>query len=322
MIGSDIEYAAQCIREGKLVAFPTETVYGLGANALDSLAVARIFESKERPSFDPLIVHIATIEMLYDLAEVSDSRVETLARAFWPGPLTIVLPKKDIVPDIVSSGLKTVGIRMPRTKIALDLIAKSACPLAAPSANKFGQLSPTTAEHVVKQLPELAYVLDGGKTEHGLESTVVTFQDSVCKILRPGVITKEDIQHILPDIQIEICTTNTEISAPGLLHSHYSPRKPLYIIDDCKRDFPKHAGLIAHAYESKEPSVAHLMYTSLNGNVHEIATELFAALHTMEDAEDVKEIYILSVPKQGLGIAIMDRLEKAAFKYLGKNTSL
>ncbi|MFO8021923.1 MAG: L-threonylcarbamoyladenylate synthase, partial [Perlabentimonas sp.] len=174
---SNLEIAAKYIQEGNLVAFPTETVYGLGANALNPLAVAKIFELKERPSFDPLIIHIANLHQLEKLVLTQDERVYKLAEKFWPGPLTMVLPKSNIVPDIVTSGLSTVGIRMPNNDIALELISKSGCPVAAPSANKFGRISPTTPAHVKKQLPNVDYILDGDKTTVGIESTIIKLTD-------------------------------------------------------------------------------------------------------------------------------------------------
>ncbi|MGB5653874.1 MAG: L-threonylcarbamoyladenylate synthase, partial [Robiginitalea sp.] len=188
-----LETAAKIITQGGVVAFPTETVYGLGANALDPMAVARIFELKERPSFDPLIVHIADLEQLQVLTTSEDPRIGKLAEAFWPGPLTLVLPKTAQVPDIVTSGLPTVGIRMPDHPMALGLIRTCGCPLAAPSANKFGRLSPTRAAHVTRHLPEADYILDGGTTRVGLESTIVRLESDGFLILRPGGITREDL---------------------------------------------------------------------------------------------------------------------------------
>lgn len=190
----EIEIAAQLIRDGKVVAFPTETVYGLGANALNAMAVARIYELKERPSFDPLIVHIADIEAIRQLTTTSDERVQLLADRFWPGPLTIILPKSEIVPDIVTSGLGTVGIRMPANPVARELIRRAGCPIAAPSANKFGQLSPTLARHVAKQLPDADFILDGGPADVGIESTIIALNEKGFEILRHGVITREDIE--------------------------------------------------------------------------------------------------------------------------------
>jgi L-threonylcarbamoyladenylate synthase len=197
-IESNVEIAARYIREGKLVAFPTETVYGLGANAFNPLAVAKIFELKERPSFDPLIIHIADIHQLEKLVLFTDERVYQLAEKFWPGPLTMVLPKSKNVPDIVTSGLSTVGIRMPGNGIALELIRKSECPIAAPSANKFGRISPTKAAHVLKQLPNVDYIIDGGKTSVGVESTIIELTEKGFYILRNGTITQEEMETIIP----------------------------------------------------------------------------------------------------------------------------
>jgi len=185
-LSKNTDLAAAFIRDGKVVAFPTETVYGLGADALNPMAVAKIFELKERPSFDPLIVHIASVDQLEALVKSIDERVHKLAQTFWPGPLTIVLPKSSIVPDIVTSGLPTVGIRMPDNPVALELIRKAGCPVAAPSANKFGRISPTTAAHVRKQLPDVDYILDGGKTTIGIESTIISLTPAGFRILRNG----------------------------------------------------------------------------------------------------------------------------------------
>jgi L-threonylcarbamoyladenylate synthase len=197
MQNNRINQAAQIIKDGGLVAFPIETVYGLGANALNPFAVARIFELKERPSFDPLIVHIASFNDLTTLSSGINDNVIRLAKHFWPGPLTIVLPKSSIVPDLVTSGLDTVGIRMPDHPIALELIKQSHCPIAAPSANKFGQLSPVNAHHVKKQLPNVDYILDGGNTSVGIESTIVSINGITCQLLRPGFITLDDIEDII-----------------------------------------------------------------------------------------------------------------------------
>jgi len=197
-LSEQIIKAADIIKSGGIVAFPTETVYGLGANALNPNAVAKIFEAKQRPSFDPLIVHIAKKDELFNIASNVDNRVIDLAERFWPGPLTIVLQKKDIIPDIVTSGLQTVGIRMPSHPIALQLIELSECPIAAPSANKFGRISPTKAIHVKKQLPNLECIIDGGQTNVGIESTVITLVEDGFVLLRNGIITEEDIQTIIP----------------------------------------------------------------------------------------------------------------------------
>jgi L-threonylcarbamoyladenylate synthase len=310
----EIKHAAEIIKIGGLVAFPTETVYGLGANALDPNAVAKIFETKERPSFDPLIVHIASLDSLRILTENPDERVYKLADKFWPGPLTIVLPKSKIVPDIITSGLNTVGIRMPNNSIALDLINYAGCPIAAPSANKFGRISPTKAEHVRKQLPGIDYILDGGSTTVGIESTVITIHSDGFVILRQGIITKEELEEVLP--QSEQSAFNNEIiSSPGNIKSHYSPIKPLYILGENPKQLnTKNAAFLS--FGAKPSSEFKLVeYLSESGNLHEAAVNLFEKLHLLEDS-NIEFIIAEPVPETGIGIAIMDRLRKAAYKYL------
>ncbi len=315
IVNQDIDIAAGYIREGRLVAFPTETVYGLGANALNPLAVAKIFELKERPSFDPLIVHIASVDGLDKLTVNKDSRVLLLAAKFWPGPLTIVLPKSDIVPDIVTSGLDTVGIRMPNNPIALELIRKAGCPIAAPSANKFGRVSPTTAQHVKKQLPNVDYILDGGKTQVGIESTIITLNEKGFEILRHGVITREDLESVIPFHSGR--DTSDSIVAPGMLKSHYSPNKPLYFLGDVHlNDMQRsNAGLLSFNTTDTE-GYRMVIPLSTSGNLREYAVNLFAAIHKMEES-DVEYIVAEPVEEHGIGLAIMDRLRKAAFRYRG-----
>lgn len=315
IVNQDIDIAAGYIREGRLVAFPTETVYGLGANALNPLAVAKIFELKERPSFDPLIVHIASVDGLDKLTVNKDSRVLLLAAKFWPGPLTIVLPKSDIVPDIVTSGLDTVGIRMPNNPIALELIRKAGCPIAAPSANKFGRVSPTTAQHVKKQLPNVDYILDGGKTQVGIESTIITLNEKGFEILRHGVITREDLESVIPFHSGR--DTSDSIVAPGMLKSHYSPNKPLYFLGDVHlNDMQRsNAGLLSFNTTDTE-GYKMVIPLSTSGNLREYAVNLFAAIHKMEES-DVEYIVAEPVEEHGIGLAIMDRLRKAAFRYRG-----
>jgi len=310
----EIRNAAKIIKQGGLVAFPTETVYGLGANALNPHAVAKIFETKERPSFDPLIVHIASLDNLQFLTENIDERVYELADKFWPGSLTIVLPKNKIVPDIVTSGLNTVGIRMPNNKIALDLIKYSECPIAAPSANKFGRISPTKAEHVKKQLPDIGCILDGGSTIVGIESTVITLHADGFVILREGIITKDDLEKILPQSKQKIDKSEI-ISSPGNIKSHYSPNKPLYILGEHSKELDtKNAAFLSFG-KIPGSEFQRIEYLSENGNLYEAAINLFDKLHLLEDS-DIQFIVAEPVPEEGVGIAIMDRLRKAAYKYL------
>ncbi len=311
-ISTNIKEAARYIKEGGLVAFPTETVYGLGANALNPSAVAKIFELKERPSFDPLIVHIACLEQLTHLVEKNDERIFKLAEKFWPGPLTIIQPKSKIVPDIVTAGLKTVGIRMPNNTIALELIRESNCPIAAPSANKFGRISPTTAAHVKKQLPEVDYILDGGKTTIGIESTIIKLTDIGFQILRNGYITREDIEQILP---FDANTKLDNIVAPGMLKSHYSPKKMFLIADAHDLDVSKDkAGLISFTGKL-ENGYRKVIKVSDNNDMKEYAFNMFEAMHSLEEDEDIEVIIAEAVSEIGIGKAIMDRLRKAEYSW-------
>ena len=310
-----LKEAARIINAGGLVSFPTETVYGLGTNTLNSVAVAKIFQLKERPSFDPLIVHIASLDDLKTLTDEPSDAVMQLAEKFWPGPLTLVLPKSKLVPDIVTSGLSTVGIRMPDHELALNLIRMAKCPIAAPSANKFGQLSPVTAEHVRKQLPDVDYILDGGTTTVGIESTIVSVEGNVCTLLRPGKISLNDIEKALPGVFVFNDKKPEKLVAPGLLKSHYSPNKPLYIYDRTNVRLPDSSGLILHGQKELHTNCDKLVYTSKTYNQLEIAANLFSALHRMEDDAMVKQIFIEPVVESGLGIAIMDRIKKAVYKY-------
>ncbi|GBR74545.1 threonylcarbamoyladenosine synthetase translation factor SUA5 [Candidatus Termititenax aidoneus] len=311
----EIKRAAEIIRNGGVVAFPTETVYGLGANALDAQAVAKIFELKERPSFDPLIVHLAAPAQIFDyivnsqcMLPLQQTYIQWLTEKFWPGPLTIVLPKNTRIPDIVTAGLPTVALRMPDNPVALELIRLSGCPLAAPSANKFGCLSPTTAEHVRKQLPELECVLDGGAARVGIESTVVSLQEDGFTILRQGAITRTDLEKILPVSGRAV----SGLPSPGLLKSHYSPAKPLYFPGQKEVDKAR-AGLISLRGEN---TAGYKLTATLSpsGDLREAAANLFGALHKMEDAE-IDCIVAEPVPETGIGLAIMDRLRKAAYRW-------
>jgi L-threonylcarbamoyladenylate synthase len=315
MVNKEIQTAARIINNGGLVAFPTETVYGLGANALNPIAVAKIFALKERPSFDPLIVHIASPDDIKLLTNEPTDLVLKLAGKFWPGPLTIILPKSSIVPDIVTSGLPTVGIRMPDNEIALDLIRTSKCPIAAPSANKFGNLSPVSASHVKKQLPGVDIILDGGRTKIGIESTIVSIAGNTCTLLRPGKITLEDINDALPGIFVFETNKPEKPIAPGSLKSHYSPSKPLYLYKNNQTQLPEQSGLILHCINERTPDCEKVIYTSYNNKLTEIAANFFSSLHDMEDDVQIKQIYIEPVIESGLGIAIMDRIKKAVFKY-------
>ncbi|PSK82726.1 L-threonylcarbamoyladenylate synthase [Prolixibacter denitrificans] len=308
-----MELAARLIQEGKLVAFPTETVYGLGANALDPMAVAKIFALKERPSFDPLIIHIADLDDLKKLTAEVDDRVYLLAEKFWPGSLTLVLPKSKLVPDIVTSGLPTVGIRMPANEIARELIRTSGRPIAAPSANKFGRISPTTANHVRKQLPDVDYILDGGKTTVGIESTIIELTEKGFRILRNGIITKEDIEEVL---SFDDSEKTESIVAPGMVKSHYSPVKKMIVADkNIPVDIDKSkAGLLSFTGKY-ENGYRKIIRVSESNDLKEYAVNMFDAMHTFEDDSEIEIIVAEPVAETGIGKAIMDRLRKAEYNW-------
>jgi len=307
--------AATILRQGGLVAFPTETVYGLGADAFNPLAVARIFEVKGRPLFDPLIVHISRIDEMERIACVDTPLALKLADAFWPGPLTLVIPKRDIIPDIVTAGLPTVAIRMPAHPVALQLIQLAQRPIAAPSANLFGRISPTTARHVYNQLGgRIDGILEGGPCRIGIESTIVSLADPTQpEVLRAGGVSVEQIEKVVGSVRLRR-QSQGPIRAPGMLSRHYSPRTPLKILQN-SRDTPysegRQIGLLALQSPPDKPCYQVVEVLSEKGDLQEAAANLFAALHRL-DAAGLDLILAEPVPKTGLGLAIMDRLERAS----------
>ncbi len=310
----NIEKAALIIKNGGLVSFPTETVYGLGGNALDPKAVARIFEAKQRPNFDPLITHIAELEMLDKIADIKNPGVYDIIEKFWPGSLTIIVPRKKIIPSIVTSGLETMAIRMPDHLTALQLIQKSTGAVAAPSANPFGYLSPTTAMHVEEPLGDkIEMILDGGTCTVGVESTVLDLTGEVPVVLRPGGLSLEKLQEVIGDIQVFNRTTISPTS-PGQLKMHYSPRKPLFIVDsiDQVEDRANTGALIFKKGPSTD-GFSTVEVLSPEGDPVEAAARLFVALHNL-DKKDITKIYAEKIPETGLGRAVMDRIYKASEK--------
>ena len=310
----DIRFAADIVKDGGIVAFPTETVYGLGADALDPVAVARIFEIKKRPSFDPLIVHIDSICAIDEISSSFNKRANILAEAFWPGPLTMVLPKSEIVPDIVTSGLDTVAVRMPSHPVAKELITETGRPIAAPSANPFGYISPTTAEHVIEQIGgEVDLILDGGNCPIGVESTVLDLTGDEVTLLRPGGLSLEEIESMVGDVKI-LKAESERPHSPGQLPSHYAPRTPVRILEDdsFEPEPGQKAGLLAFT-PSEEDLTAYLQVEILSstGDLREAAANLFSSLHKLDRA-DLDVIYVVALPEAGLGRAIMDRLFRAA----------
>ena len=308
----DIERAAAAIRAGELVGMPTETVYGLAGDATEPAAVLKIFTAKGRPTFDPLIVHVADAEQAWTVA-VPSARALKLAAACWPGPLTLVLPRRTGIPDLVTSGLETVAVRCPDHPLALALIRAAGRPVAAPSANPFGRVSPTTAAHVREQLGDaVAAVIDGGPCRVGIESTVL-LPDPAPVILRPGGVTRERLAEILgEDVALADTTArakNLPPQAPGMLASHYAPRTPMSLRAGAWPVAPD-VGLLAFTGADLPPG-ARAEILSRTGDLQEAARNLFAALRRL-DAGGATRLVAELVPETGLGEGINDRLRRAA----------
>ena len=312
-IGRDVARAAGILRQGGLVAFPTETVYGLGAHALDPTAVARVFEAKGRPWFDPLIVHIADRSQVATLAADFPSVAMKLADRFWPGPLSLVVPKTPEVPDLVTSGLPDIAIRCPDHPVARELLRVSGLPLAGPSANLFGRISPTTAEHVAEQLGDrIDYILDGGPCRVGVESTVLHITPEGVRLLRPGGVPLEEIERLIGPVQFpEAGGESRPQAGPGMLPQHYAPRTPLVIdgnVAELARD--RRIGVLAFR-APPDVSVAACEILSPSGDLREAAAGFFAALRRL-DAQQLDLLVAESYPEEGLGRALNDRLRRAA----------
>jgi len=311
-----IRRGAEIIRGGGVVAFPTETVYGLGASAFDEKALARVFEVKRRPFFDPLILHIGEKGQLDDLVVDIPALTHKLIDKFWPGPLTVVLPKKSLVPDIATSGLPGVAIRIPSNDIARRLINTANVPIAAPSANLFGYVSPTAAEHVLSQLGgSVDMVIDGGECTVGIESTIISFMGDAPMMLRPGGTALEDIEDVIGKV---IIPANNDLTnqSPGRSEQHYATSTPLVLIDDIWDVDDANAGLLALAPNSVNklpPNITKTEYLSTNGDLREAACNLFAAMRRLDGA-GVNIIFALPIPNTGLGLAINDRLLRASKK--------
>ena len=326
-----IDRAAALLKDGQVVVFPTETVYGLGGDAMQPPALERIFAAKERPYSDPLIVHIADEASLEMLVTTIPPQARALARVFWPGPLTILLPASPRVPALVTSGLSTVAIRMPRHPVALALIHAVGSPIAAPSANRFKHVSPTTAQHALTDLDgRVPLILDSGPCDVGVESTVLDLCSPIPAVLRPGGISLEALQQILPEVVYRKHSSNEEHkaqNAPGQLLTHYAPSVPTFLFEGSTTSM--HHAMLAEVRRrqaqgervgvliAEEDIMAFAesgarIYTLGSANeLEQIATHLFAGLRTLEEA-GVQSILCRSFPEQGLGLAIRDRLHKAA----------
>lgn len=302
-----IARAAEVLRRGGLVAFPTETVYGLGASALDPAAAARIFSAKGRPRFDPLICHLERAEALETLAAEVPPLARRLAARFWPGPLTLVLLKHPSVPDLVTAAEPTVALRVPAHPAASALLRAFGGPVAAPSANRFGQVSPSTAAHVAEQLPEVELVLDGGPCPVGVESTIASvLPGEPVRLLRPGGVPLEALEAEVGPVEIPPPRAHPRAS-PGRLARHYAPRTPL-ALDGSPRPPAERVGRLAFAVAP--PGYAAVEVLSPAGELEEAARNLFSALRRL-DARGLDLIEAEAVPETGLGRAIMDRLRRA-----------
>lgn len=323
-----ISLFATMLADGKTVIFPTETVYGLGANALDEDAATKIYQAKGRPSDNPLLVHVADKEDVYDLVENIDDRAKLLMDKFWPGPLTIVFKKKAIIPDRTSGGLDTVAIRMPSDQVARDLIRQAGVPIAAPSANISGRPSPTKPEHIIRDMDgRVDGILVGGPCDYGVESTIIDLSEDLAMVLRPGSITLEMLGEVLGRIDLDPSLKNKDdnirAKAPGMKYKHYSPQAQVYIVkaDDlegfaervdslCEDNAKKglKIGVMTmnydqHSYQAK--------VFDLGGSDTEVAKNLFDSLISL-DRESIDIAYVPYFEERGIGVAIMNRLKKAA----------
>lgn len=312
-----VEAAVSLLEAGHPVALPTETVYGLAGDAMNKDALLRIFQTKERPLFDPLIIHLpstAWLDRVCDIAASDRSLVERLTAAFWPGPLTIVLPRKGAVPDLATAGLPTVAVRISAHPVFQRVIGEFGQPLAAPSANRFGRISPTDASHVIAELDgRIQLVVDGGPTLHGVESTIVSVRGEDLWILRNGPVTAGQLE-AFGTVGIATTTPRHRPEAPGQLKSHYAPETPLILLGQGTSPAigqPEPWGLLAFRNAGDAGPYQHVEVLSKSGDLREAAATLFAKLRAL-DSKGLKKIVAEAVPGDGLGAAIMDRLRKAA----------
>ena len=317
---TSVSEAARLLKDGEVVAIPTETVYGLAGNAFEPKALAKIFAAKERPTFDPLIVHIADIAQLTDIAKDIPDNAYKLAEAYWPGPMTIILPKKDCIPDLCTSALPSVAVRFPSHPIAQAIIKESGLPLAAPSANLFKHVSPTTAEHVAAQLADrIAGIVDGGPCSVGVESSIISLVGEPT-VMRPGAITPEMFKAILGDVKIKESTSKPgqPMLAPGQCDTHYRPQVPLYYGEiPAGYTLPEHTVRIAFGTQTGPiPATVNL---STTGDMVEATSKLYAFMHDLDDPK-YNLILVDPIPNTGVGMALNDRLKRASIKKLLVNS--
>ncbi len=314
-----IEEAVDFLKRDKVVAIPTETVYGLAANAFSETAVSQVFKTKGRPSYNPLIVHIADYERLTDLVSSFPENAKILADKFWPGPLTLLLPKRDSVSDQITAGKPTVAIRMPSHPIAQDLLKKIDFPLVAPSANRFKHISPTKPSHVFDSLGAEVPIIDGGECKLGLESTIVGFEDHGRPVVyRQGTISLESLQEVLPETYLLQQRSNAEesIVAPGMVKRHYAPNTPLRIVDSIEKHLEEFGsenkiGVIYPAQTKPHQLAAQTIALSRGGDLNEIAEKLYAAFHHL-DKQNLDYLIIERFENIGLGRTLNDKITRAS----------
>lgn len=315
MITTSIHNAKQALTANEIVAIPTETVYGLAGNAYSEVALKKIFELKKRPLYNPLIVHIRSADFLREVAVNIPAIAFEMAREFWPGPLTLILQKKPHIPGLVTAGKDTVAIRVPDHPLTLNLLEQLDFPLAAPSANPFGSISPTTAEHVAGYFKDsLPVVLDGGACRKGLESTIIGFENGRPVLFRPGAVSMEDIEQKTGKLLVQTNGSGTDVMAPGMLSKHYSPLTRTYLTHDVQEYLhliqDKKAGLLLFKESVNDNTIIQQEILSASGDMAEAARNLYAALHRL-DKLGLDLIIAERLPDHGLGKTINDRLQRA-----------
>lgn len=313
-ISNDIEAAAKILENGNLVAIPTETVYGLAANIYDEAAVKKIFDLKQRPLFNPLIVHIHSVSQLSEIAKNIPDKAMQLADAFWPGAITLVLKKQDRIPDIITAGKDSVAVRMPNHPVSLALLRRLDFPLAAPSANPFGCISPTRAVHVQEYFGDtLEMVLDGGDCEDGIESTIIGFEEDEAVLYRLGAIAMEDIEAVIGQVVVRNRNESSP-EAPGMLLRHYAPMTKTILVQNVAEaiaSYPgKKIGLLLFSTNLNTENSLHQELLSTKGDLKEAASKLYAAMHQLDRLE-LDLIIAERLPDYGLGKSMNDRLQRA-----------
>jgi L-threonylcarbamoyladenylate synthase len=318
VLGTDIAQAEAFLEMGQLVGIPTETVYGLAGNALNAESCALIFETKNRPTFDPLILHTYSLDRVEEFVSDFPEKLKTLAENFWPGPLTLLLPRKPIVPDLVTSGLDRVAVRVPMHPLTLALLESLDFPLAAPSANPFGYISPTQAQHVAAQLGDkIPYILDGGPCTVGLESTIVGMEGDEIIVYRLGGLEISELEKSVGPVKVKDHSSSNPAS-PGQLESHYAPRKPFVLgnLQDLVKDHLQSGtnfAVLSYSDFFPELKTDHQIRLSPGRNLHEAAKNLFSAMRKLDEGNSAVILAEL-LPEEGLGRAINDRLRRASAK--------